>query len=144
MSSSLSLAGTVAAKVLALYALRDSCLSRLSVATGGTYQGLAQAAREAKRQRRITPAMATRLKAIDHAYNLMRHIDEGRCATSLQQLDAYIIRLSPTPQARASLNSTLASALGSPPGLRHDVYLTPSGAEDIPEVHTTGGENPRS
>ena len=75
-----------AGKVVALYALRDTLLADLCATLASPSQGLAQAAREAKRQHTISGGAAAKLVKIDFAYNLVRHLTNERCSTYIQEI----------------------------------------------------------
>ena len=102
MASRSALDEALAGKVTALYALRDTCSARLATVNGHSSQGLAQAARIAKRSGVLCAATANRLQAMDHAYNLVRHLTQERCAEYIAQLDAELAQSS-SPMTRSAL-----------------------------------------
>ena len=66
-----------ASKAQLLYELRDELLEVLEASTGGTFKGVAQAARVARRRSLLSNQMMSKLISIDFAYNCVRHLTVG-------------------------------------------------------------------
>ena len=67
-----------------------SALQAIETALGGTFMGLAAAARTAKRARRLTPRTCRRLERLDLAMHVARHATTGRMAELLEEVAAEL------------------------------------------------------
>ena len=63
-----------------------SALQSIETALGGTFMGLAVAARTAKRANRLSPKTCRRLERLDLAMHVARHATAGRMAELLDQV----------------------------------------------------------
>ena len=71
-------------KALLVYALRDELLEEVTSKLGIHHEGLAQAARAAKKRGLITATTSAKLIKYDHAYNLVRHITTASKTSMLE------------------------------------------------------------
>ena len=97
---------------LLLATLQHSLLMEVGKATGAHYEGLAAAGRAARPA--IGNTWATKLRLVDEAHNLIRHLSPESCAICIADLVGALAKdkaLSQTPNASTTMNTGTCSSI---------------------------------
>ena len=122
-------------KKFLLYNLRDEAMEMITMATGQSFEGLAQAARYARKSHLLHNKVCRDLQNLDTAYNVVRHLDSTKSSIFTDQLHRALSGQSVITLTRVKPSST------SSPGSGSEFGATASSTERSSEPEPTWPSN---